>query len=87
MSRADKPLKRRSPQSTTAFSSVAVLEIVKRGRPFTDGEYIKEEFRKISEHLFSDFKSKQEIVQKIQEMSLSAKSARNRTIKMAKRHK
>lgn len=62
---------------------MAALEIVKRGKPFTDGEYLKELFIKTSEHLFSDFKNKGEIVQKIREMPLSAKTVRDRTIKMA----
>lgn len=62
---------------------MAALEIVKRGKPFTDGECMKDTFIKISEHLFSDFKSKQEIVWNIKEMHLSAKTARDRTIKMA----
>ncbi|KAL3976511.1 testis-expressed sequence 12 protein [Sarotherodon galilaeus] len=57
-----------SPQPTSTASCVAALEIVKRGKPFTDGEYLKESFIKISEHLFSDFKNKGEIVQKIREI-------------------
>lgn len=72
-----------SPQSTTAASFVAAQEIVRRGKPFTDGEYMKESFIKMSEHLFSDFKNKREIVQKIREMPLSAKTVKDRTIKMA----
>ncbi|CAI5687214.1 general transcription factor II-I repeat domain-containing protein 2B [Oreochromis niloticus] len=72
-----------SPQPTSTTSCVAALEIVKRGKPFTDGEYLKESFIKISEHLFSDFKNKGEIIQKIREMPLSAKTVRDRTIKMA----
>lgn len=72
-----------SPKSTTAASFVAAQEIVRRGKPFTDGEYMKESFIKMSEHLFSDFKNKREIVQKIREMPLSAKTVKDRTIKMA----
>ncbi|XP_072251164.1 general transcription factor II-I repeat domain-containing protein 2B-like [Leuresthes tenuis] len=70
-------------QSTSTASFVAALEIIKRGKPFTDGEYMKESFMKISEHLFSDFKNKREIIQKIREMPLSAKTVRDRAIKMA----
>ncbi|XP_072251163.1 general transcription factor II-I repeat domain-containing protein 2A-like [Leuresthes tenuis] len=72
-----------SPQSTSTASFVAALEIIKRGKPFTGGEYMKESFMKISEHLFSDFKNKREIIQKIREMPLSAKTVRDRAIKMA----
>ena len=73
----------KSPNSTTAASIVASHEIIRRGNPFTDGEYIKESFIKISEHLFSDFKNKTEIVQKIKDMPLSAKTLKDRAIKMA----
>ena len=73
----------KSTNSTTHASFVAAQEIVKRGKPFTDGEYIKESFIKISEHLFADFKNKSEIVQKIKEMPLSAKTVKDRTIKIA----
>lgn len=69
--------------STTAASFVAMREIIKRGKPFTDGEYMKDSFIKISEHLFSDFKKKAEIIQKIKDMPLSAKTVKGRAIKMA----
>ena len=52
-----------SSQSTTVVSFVAVQEIVMRVKPFIDEEYMKESFIKISEHLFSKFKNKGEIVQ------------------------
>lgn len=44
---------------------------------------MKDAFIKISEHQLSNFKNKQEIVRKIKEMPLSAKTVRDRTIKMA----
>ncbi|KAM3848390.1 general transcription factor II-I repeat domain-containing protein 2-like [Vipera latastei] len=69
--------------STTYASFVAAQEIVRHEKPFTDGEYIKESFIKISEHLFSDFKNKSEIVQKIRDMPLSVKTLRDRIIKMS----
>ena len=72
-----------SPNSTTAASFVAAREIVKRGKPFTDGEYMNDSFIKMSEHLFSDFKNKTEIIQKIKDMPLSAKTVKERAIKMA----
>ncbi|XP_044275526.1 general transcription factor II-I repeat domain-containing protein 2A-like [Varanus komodoensis] len=74
---------KKSANSTTYASFVAAQEIVRHGKPFTDGDYIKESFIKISEHLFSDFKNKSEIVQKIRDMPLSAKTVKDRTIKMA----
>ena len=63
-------------------SFVAAQEIVKHGKPFTDGEYIKNSFLKISEQSFTDFKNKSEIVQKIPDMPLSAKTVKDRSDKM-----
>ena len=62
---------------------MAAQEIVKHSKPFTDGKYIKNSFIKISEYLFTDFKNKSEIVQKIRDMPLSAKTVQDRTSKMA----
>ena len=72
-----------SVNSSTYASFVAAQEIARHGKPFTDGDYIKESFIKISEHLFSDFKNMSEIIQKIKDMPLSAKTVNDRTIKMA----
>jgi len=72
----------KSANSSTYASFVAAQEIVRHGKPFTDGEYIKESFIKISKHLFMDL-NKSEIVQKIRDMPLSAKTVKDRTIKMA----
>ncbi len=41
-----------------------LLEIAKRGKPFTDGEYVKDCFIRASEELFRNFKNKAEIVKK-----------------------
>ncbi|GBN10065.1 hypothetical protein AVEN_11087-1 [Araneus ventricosus] len=41
-----------------------LLEIAKRGKPFTDGEYVKDCFIRASEELFRDFKNKAEIMKK-----------------------
>ena len=73
----------KSANSSAYASFVAAQEIVRHGKAFTDGEYIKESFIKISKHLFMDFKNKSEIVQKIWDMLLSAKTVKDRTIKMA----
>ena len=75
-----------SPQSTTVASFVPANESVRRDEPFTDGEYMKESFIKISEHLFCDFINRGEIVQKIREMSLSAKTVKDRTIINGNKH-
>ncbi|GBM60289.1 hypothetical protein AVEN_81647-1 [Araneus ventricosus] len=59
------------------------LEIVKRGKPFTDGEYVKDCFIRTSEELFRDFKNKAEIMKKIKDLPLSAKIVQDRTAKMS----
>ncbi|GBM19510.1 General transcription factor II-I repeat domain-containing protein 2A [Araneus ventricosus] len=66
------------------LASFAVsLEIAKRGKPFTDGEYVKDCFIRASEELFRDFKNKAEIMKKIKDLPLSAKSIQDRTAKMS----
>ncbi|GBN74038.1 hypothetical protein AVEN_250592-1 [Araneus ventricosus] len=59
------------------------LEIAKRGKPFTDGEYVKDCFIRASEELFRDFKNKAEIMKKIKDLPLSAKTVQDRTAKMS----
>ena len=48
-----------------------------------DGDYMKESFINISEYLFADLKNKTEIIQKIKDMPLSAKTVKERTIQIA----
>ncbi|GBN81794.1 hypothetical protein AVEN_254911-1 [Araneus ventricosus] len=55
------------PQSSNNVNLVRFavsLEIAKRGKPFTDGEYVKDCFIRASEELFCDFKNKAEIMNK-----------------------
>uniref|UniRef100_A0A0B7ASN7 Uncharacterized protein n=1 Tax=Arion vulgaris TaxID=1028688 RepID=A0A0B7ASN7_9EUPU len=59
------------------------LQIAKRGKPFTDGEYVKDCFIRGAEELFRDFKNKTEIVKKIKDLPLSAKTVQDRTAKMS----
>ncbi|GBL91543.1 hypothetical protein AVEN_23610-1 [Araneus ventricosus] len=62
------------------LASFAVsLEIAKRGKPFTDSEYVKDCFIRASEELFRDFKNKAEIMKKIKDLPLSAKMSSNVT--------
>ena len=55
---------------TTCASFVAAQEIVSHRKLFPKGKFIKESFIKISEHLFTDFKNKSEIVQQISDKPL-----------------
>lgn len=67
-----------SPNSTT----VAAQEIIKRGKTFPNGEYMKDSFIKISVCLFSDFKNKTEEIQKTKDKPLFTKTVKERAIKM-----
>ncbi|GBN42998.1 hypothetical protein AVEN_225681-1 [Araneus ventricosus] len=60
------------------------LEIAKRGKLFTDGEYVKDCFIRASAEVFRDFKNKAEIMKKkIKDLPLSAKTIQDRTAKMS----
>ncbi|GFS68209.1 general transcription factor II-I repeat domain-containing protein 2A [Trichonephila clavipes] len=59
-----------------------VLFLAKRGKPYIDGEYIKNCFINASEELFQDFKNKADILKRVKELPLSAKTIKDRTIKM-----
>ncbi|GBO18276.1 hypothetical protein AVEN_205942-1 [Araneus ventricosus] len=66
------------------LASFAVsLEIAIRGNPFTDGEYVKDCLIRASEELFRDFKNKAEIMKKIKDLPLSAKTVQDTTAKMS----
>ncbi|XP_023240003.1 general transcription factor II-I repeat domain-containing protein 2A-like [Centruroides sculpturatus] len=71
--------------SNVNLASFAVsLEIAKqKEKPFTDGEYVKDCFIRASEELFRDFKSKPEILKKIKDLPLSAKTVQDRIAKMS----
>ncbi|CAK6438343.1 unnamed protein product [Pipistrellus nathusii] len=72
-----------SSNNVNIASFVVSQEIAKRGKPYTDGEYIKSCFIKASEELFRDFKNKADILRKIKELPLSAKTVKDRTVKMS----
>lgn len=72
-----------SATTLTAASFVVSHEIMKSGKPFTDGEFVKKCFISMSEHLFSEFKNKTEIINKIKDIPLSATTVRDRSVRMA----
>lgn len=74
----------KSSGSTTAASFVPTDEMIKRRKPFTDVEYIKDCFVKASKHLFSDMRNKVEIMEKVKVVPLSAQTVRDRTVKLTK---
>ncbi|GBN26122.1 hypothetical protein AVEN_275670-1, partial [Araneus ventricosus] len=71
-----------SSNNVNLVSFAVSFEIAKRGKPFTDGEYVKDCFVRASEEVFRDFKNKAEIMKKIKALPLSAKTVRDRTAKM-----
>lgn len=72
----------RSSNNITPDSFVVSHKIMKSGKPFTDGEFIKNCFSRMSENLFSDFKNRKEIIKKIERIPLSAKTVCNKIIRM-----
>ena len=58
--------------------SAAAYCIAKSGKPFIDGEFLKETFLMVSKELYSNFTNKNEILQKIKEMPLSARTVQRR---------
>ena len=67
---------------TEASYEVASV-IARHGKPFTDGEYIKDALLRVSETLFSDLKNKDEIVRRVKEVPLSDSTIRSRIMDMA----
>jgi hypothetical protein len=54
-----------------------------KGKPFTDGEYIKETFLSSAEILFSDLPNKETILSRIREIPAPARSIERRITDMA----
>ncbi|KAL4084941.1 hypothetical protein QTP88_027807 [Uroleucon formosanum] len=73
-----------SASNLIAAGFIVSHEIMKSGKPSTGGEYIKKCFIGMSEHLFSEFKNKTEIINKIKDIPLSATTVRDRAVRMAK---
>uniref|UniRef100_UPI00358E5645 general transcription factor II-I repeat domain-containing protein 2-like n=1 Tax=Myxine glutinosa TaxID=7769 RepID=UPI00358E5645 len=67
----------------TEASYCIVHCIVKRGKPFTDGEYIKEAFLCGSEVLFEGLPNKETIKSRIKDIPMSARSVERRIKEMA----
>lgn len=56
--------------------------IAKHGKPFTDGEHIKEAFLSSSQALFEGLSNKETIISKIKDMAVSARNVERRITKM-----
>jgi hypothetical protein len=58
--------------------------VASKGKPFTDGEFIKETFLSSGEILFSDLPNKEKILSQIQEIPASVRSTERHTTDRAK---
>lgn len=62
----------------TSASFVAVLSIGTNGKPFTDGEFLKNIHKYYCfEHLFNDITNKKQIIERIKEMPLPARTVQH----------
>lgn len=64
-------------------SYVSALAIAKAGKPFTDGVFLKDAFSECAKELFKDFQNKDKIIQRIQDLPLSARTVQRRIEDMA----
>lgn len=72
-----------SKNNATEASYKVALCIAKHGKPFTDGDYIKEAFLDCSEMLFDGISNKNIIISKIKDMPVSARTVERRISEMA----
>lgn len=73
----------KSSSTITEASFLLSLEIAKAGKPFTDGEFLKNCMYNVSEILFQDMTNKDEICRKIQDLPLSARTVKERILTMS----
>lgn len=59
-------------------------EIVRTGKPYAIGEFIKRCFINTSEALLRDFRNKTDIKKKVKELTLCIKLVKDRRVKMSK---
>ena len=55
---------------------------VKHGKPFSDGEFLKSAFMDCAPFLFDDFKNKDAIIKRIEELPISKNTVKNRVMAM-----
>ncbi|XP_065645713.1 general transcription factor II-I repeat domain-containing protein 2-like [Hydra vulgaris] len=69
--------------TTTEVSFALSLQIAKAGKPFTDGEFLKDCMYTVSGILYNDFKNKDLILSKIKDIPLSARTVKERILNIA----
>ena len=77
-----KKLTLKSQAVTTASFKVSYL-LAKKCKPFSDGEFVKEIFLKMSDSLFNHFTNKSEIIAAIQDLQLSRNTVMRRIEQMS----
>ena len=69
--------------NVTAASYIVSNEIAKHGKPFSDGQFIKQAWLECAPVLFENFKEKEKIIQRIKEILLSRNTVKVRILDMA----
>ncbi|GFW01168.1 integrase catalytic domain-containing protein [Trichonephila clavipes] len=68
---------------TSAASYSAANAIARHGKPFQEGEFLKEVWLACAPSLFDDFDNKDKIIQRIKDVSLSRNTMKDRILKLA----
>ena len=72
-----------SGNSDLALASFSLsCSIAKHGKPFNDGEFLKSAFMDCAPFLFDDFKNKDAIIKRIEELPISIDTVKNRVLAM-----
>ncbi|GFX63169.1 DUF4371 domain-containing protein [Trichonephila clavipes] len=68
---------------TSAASYSAANVIARHGKPFQEGEFLKEAWLACAPSLFEDFDNKDKIIQRIKDVHLSINTIKDRILKLA----
>ncbi|GFX79608.1 DUF4371 domain-containing protein [Trichonephila clavipes] len=68
---------------TSAASYSAANAITRHGKPFKEGEFLKEAWLACAPSLFDDFDNKDKIIQRIKDVPLSRNTMKDRILKLA----
>ncbi|GFV11753.1 general transcription factor II-I repeat domain-containing protein 2A [Trichonephila clavipes] len=68
---------------TSAASYSAANAIARHGKPFQEGEFLKEAWLACAPPLFDDFDNKDKIIQRIKDVPLSRDTMKDRILKLA----
>ncbi|XP_060864294.1 SCAN domain-containing protein 3-like [Metopolophium dirhodum] len=72
-----------SNSNIVAASSAVSNVIAKRGKPFCDGEYIKDLMLETAPFLFEDFSNKDKIMQRIKDLPITRNTVKDRILKIS----